>query len=68
MATTAGAKNERITFVDGEGWKKLLDEQTRRYFDMSADDFIAKCKTGAFGDPDDDERVMWLAMLLPDDE
>ncbi len=53
--------------VNKDEWYKLVDEQAQRLLGMSAEVFIPKYKAGGFGDPDDDPRVMWLVMLLPDD-
>jgi hypothetical protein len=57
-----------VRHVDREEWMRLLDETARRTLDMSGEQFIAKYRAGEFGDPDADERVMWLTMLLPDED
>ncbi len=59
---TAERQNYR-ELSNGEGLA-LLDQQTRKYLDLSAEEFIAKFDAGEFSDSDD-LHVRRLAVLIP---
>ena len=50
-----------VSSVEGA---RLLDEQARRYLEMSGEEFARRWAAGEL-DPDSDPDVMRVAMLLP---
>ena len=64
MATTSDPKIKWAKVLTAEEGKQLVDRQTRRYFNMSADEFIAVWNTGVF-DNDPRPEVAHVAMLIP---
>jgi len=62
MATTGEEIVPPISYAEGLA---LLDEQARRYLDMSAEEFLCKWDAGAFGDPDQTPGLMRVVMFLP---
>jgi hypothetical protein len=60
MAITEPTFNE---IAESEA-KALLDRQTRKYLDLSVDDFIAKWDRGDYRESDD-PHVRRLAVLIP---
>lgn len=61
--------NGKVKELSREEGRKLLDEETRRYLKMDAEEFIQRWDAGGFGDPDDrtenPPEVMRLGMLVP---
>jgi hypothetical protein len=53
-----------VRVISREEGKEILDRQSRRYFNMSGEDFIKAWESGAFEDPDG-QNVMRVAMLIP---
>jgi hypothetical protein len=62
-------ENGYVEELSREQGRELLDRQTRRYLDLSVDEFIRRWDAGEFGDPDDRSAnppaVMRLGMLVP---
>jgi hypothetical protein len=46
-----------------ESWA-MLDEWCREYLDIGVDDFARRYHAGEYDDPDDDPKIMELAMRL----
>ena len=57
------APSGRDELTREEGWR-LLDQEARRYLDMSAAEFIQTWDAGGFPNPDTPE-VLSVATLLP---
>lgn len=47
-----------------EGYE-ILDEQARRYLNMSGEEFLEKWDSGYFADKQDEPGVMHVAFLIP---
>lgn len=47
-----------------EAWE-LLEERTRRHFNLSLREFIDKWLAGEYGKPDDNPDALEIAVLLP---
>ena len=50
--------------TDSEAWD-IFDRAARRRLGMTGEEFLAKWDAGAFPDPDEQEGVMTVAMLIP---
>lgn len=61
MTTSA----ELITPLTEEEEQKLLDDYCQHYLHMSAADFVAKWRAGAYPDPDKVPGLMRVLMLFP---
>jgi hypothetical protein len=46
-------------------WAAMVDRQSRATLGIDIYEFVRRLKAGEFGDPDDDPKVMRIAMLLP---
>lgn len=55
----------RIKTLSPEEGRKLLDEQARRYFDVSGDDFLRDWDAGKYRDRQEDADVASVASLIP---
>lgn len=44
---------------------RIFDDDARRYLKMSGKEFLKKWDNGEFPDPDAEEGVMSVAMLIP---
>lgn len=57
-------RNGLVRVVSREEGVDILDQQARRYFNMSGEEFIRAWESGEFTDPDG-PNVMRVAMLIP---
>jgi hypothetical protein len=57
--------NGQIRELTREEGLALLDRETRRYLQMSAEEFMQAWDAGAFDDDPDQPGIMHVAMLLP---
>lgn len=69
MDRATSQENGQVRELSHEKSWEMFDRQTRRYLDISGEEFARAYDAGEFGDPDDREEnspaVMRLAMLLP---
>jgi hypothetical protein len=65
MATTAPTTNGQVRELTREEGLALLDRETRRYLQISAEEFIRAWEAGEFDEDPDRPDVMYVAMLLP---
>lgn len=54
-----------IRELSEEEWWELLEENARRYLNMSADEFVNAWNEGKFHGKADNEAVLRVAFLLP---
>lgn len=66
MATLAEDLDDlpEIVDVSSDGSWAMLDEECRVILGMSAEEFARRYNAGEYDDPDDDPRIMSLAMHL----
>ena len=60
---SAGADIEVREITRKQSWA-ALDEETRRYLGINAEEFARRYNTGEYDDPDDDPRIMRLGFHL----
>lgn len=52
-----------IDLTRDQSWAEL-DAECRAYLGIGVEEFARRYHTGEYDDPDDDRKVMWLAMQL----
>lgn len=61
-------EDNEIREITKEEGHRMLDRQTRKYLDISADEFIERWDSGYYDDPDDRTKngpeIMALGMLI----
>ena len=62
MATINAGTIKELTAEEG---RDLLDAQSRKYLDMSGQEFLQKWESGKFDDDQDRPEIMRLVMLIP---
>ncbi|ETW93396.1 MAG: hypothetical protein ETSY1_39415 [Candidatus Entotheonella factor] len=65
MASPSTSQNGHIRQLTKAEGMALLEQESRRYFNMSAQEFIHAWEQGQFDDNTDQPDVMYVAMLLP---
>jgi hypothetical protein len=66
MMTTPAGNHDGVTVREitrQESWA-MLDADCRRWLGISAEEFAARYHAGEYDDPDEDTRIMRLAMHL----
>jgi hypothetical protein len=64
MSTEPDTGDVEIREITREEAWAMLDADTRRYLGISAEEFARRYNAGEYDDPDDDTRIMGLAMRL----
>ena len=57
-------RNHKVKFLTAKEGKSLLDQQARRYLQMSGEEFVRRWKAKKIKNPDRPE-VMQVAFLIP---
>jgi hypothetical protein len=66
MATkTHRVRKQRPRVLTREQARELFDRQSRKYLNLSREQFIRKWKAGKFNGESDSPNVIHLALLLP---
>jgi hypothetical protein len=65
MATTVPESDIAVRDLTREESRAILDQQARRYFHMSGEEFIRAWESGQFDDDPDRPYLMRVAMLVP---
>jgi hypothetical protein len=56
----------QIRVMSDEEWYEMVNKLTRRYHNMSVEEFIEAWKSGEFDDNPDRYEVVHIVMLLPE--
>lgn len=65
MSSPSISSNGQVRQLTKAEGMALLEQEARRYLNMSAQEFIDAWEQGQFGDNPDQPDVMYIAMLLP---
>lgn len=58
-------ESEGIRFLDAEEAREIVDRHARKYFDMSAEEFVHAWRDGELDDHPNQSEVTFVAMMLP---